>query len=274
MTAKLTKSNQSVAKVIQIIELMASQKEPMRLQDIALQADIPASTALRMLNTLNIYGYVNQSEENLKYSLSLKFAQLGNLVCSQVSIRDIAKPLLLELCERCGESSCLAVEQDMQVAYIDVAESPNSMLSLMKRIGKSAPMHCTGVGKVLLLNYDSKQIDHLISTKGLSAFTTNTIVTKQALLEELETIAGQGFAYDNEECEIDARCIAAPVRDYSGKVIAGISVSGLKSQLSQQRLEVIRPVILEIADRISKLMGYAGDDKGMKDFGNISDSIE
>ncbi len=151
MTAKLSKLNQSVEKVLQIIEIMAHERQPMRLQDVAAGCGMPASTVLRMLNTLLVYGYVNQDPHSLRYSLSLKFAQIGSRVCEQVSLRDIAHPLLAELSRECREASCLAIEEDMEVVYTDVVDGPDSMLKIMQRIGKRAPMHSTGIGKLLLL---------------------------------------------------------------------------------------------------------------------------
>ena len=151
MTAKLSKLNQSVEKVLQIIEIMAHERQPMRLQDVAAGCGMPASTVLRMLNTLLVYGYVNQDPHSLRYSLSLKFAQIGSRVCEQVSLRDIVHPLLAELSRECREASCLAIEEDMEVVYTDVVDGPDSMLKIMQRIGKRAPMHSTGIGKLLLL---------------------------------------------------------------------------------------------------------------------------
>lgn len=258
MPTKHSKVNQSVEKVLQIIEIMTRQSGPMRLQDVALKAEMPPSTTLRMLNTLLVYGYVNQDPHTLRYSLSLKFAQIGSMVCDQVSLRDIAHPLLVELSQRCQESGCLAIEQEMEVVYTDVVDGPDSMLKIMQRIGKRAPMHSTGVGKLLLLNYSNRQLGEYIAAKGLPALTPNTLVTREALVGKLEEIRAQGYALDDEECELGARCVAAPVRDFSGKIVAGISVSGPVSRMSMERINIIAPVVMETAAKISKLMAYEG----------------
>ena len=136
MPAKLSKLNQSVEKALQIIEIMMKEPEAMRLQDIALKAEMPPSTALRMINTLLVYGYVNQDPDTLRYSLSLKFAQVGSAVSSRFSLSKIAHPLLVELSQRCQESCCLAVEENMELIYTDVVDGPDNMLRIMQRIGK------------------------------------------------------------------------------------------------------------------------------------------
>ena len=257
MPAKLSKLNQSVEKALQIIEIMMKEPEAMRLQDIALKAEMPPSTALRMINTLLVYGYVNQDPDTLRYSLSLKFAQVGSAVSSRFSLSKIAHPLLVELSQRCQESCCLAVEENMELIYTDVVDGPDNMLRIMQRIGKKAPLHSTGIGKLLLLNYSNRQLNELIATKGLTALTPNTLVSREALVERLEQIRAQGYALDDEECELGARCVAAPVRDYTGKVVAGVSISGPVSRLTKERIQVIIPVVQETANRISKLLAYS-----------------
>ena len=258
MPTKFSKMNQSVEKVLQIIEAMAAEHHPMRLQDIALKCDMPPSTALRMLTTLRIYGYVNQDPNNSQYSLSLKFAQLGSQVSEHSSLRPLAHPLLVELSQWCQEASCLAIEEDMELVYIDVVDGPDSMLKILQRIGKRAPLHSTGIGKLLLLNYTGKQLNEFIARKGLQALTPNTLVTKEALIHKLEEIRQLGYALDDEECELGARCVAAPVRDYTGRIIAGVSISGPISRLSMERISVVAPVVVETADKLSRLMAYQG----------------
>jgi DNA-binding IclR family transcriptional regulator len=258
---KLAKKNQSVEKVLQIIEVMAKNRGAMRLQDIAEELNQPTSTVLRFLNTLMAYNYVDQNPETLKYSLSLKFCQIGELVRSQISIRDIVKPYLFELSEICQESACLAIEQDMEVVYIDFVDGPDNMLKAMQRIGHRAPLHCTGVGKLLLMNYDEKKLKELISVKGLVKFTEHTITTEEQLLKELQKVKLQGYAFDNEECEIGAKCVAAPLRDYTGIVTASISVSGPVSRLTGDKLELIKDTVKKTAKVISLKLGWEDKNK-------------
>lgn len=256
MNEKSVKNNQSVEKVLQIIETMAKNREPLRLQDVALMVDMPASTTLRFLNTLMKQGYVNQDPLTSRYFLTLKFTYIGSLVSSQISIRDIAHPYLTELSKKCNESVCLGIEQDMEIVYIDVIDGPDGMLKITQRIGKLAPIHSTGIGKLLLLNYDMKQLDRIIAIKGLKALTPNTITSKNELLKELETIKTQGYALDDEECELGARCISAGIKDYTGKYVAGISVSGPTTRLTMENIKTIKNVVIEIADKISEQLAY------------------
>lgn len=251
MEKKLAKVNQSVEKALQLVEVLASSREPMRLGDLAAACGLPASTTLRLVNTLLLHGYANQDPVTLRYSLTLKFAQIGSQVSSQMDIRNLAHPWLLELSSRCGESCCLAIEENRQVVYVDVVEGPDGMLKIMQRIGKRAPLYCTGVGKIFLLNDDAASLEQYIAENGLEPLTSHTITTREGLLSELDRIGRQGYALDDEECEQGARCVAAGVRDYTGKVVAGISVSGPLHRMEPEHIRRIIPQVQRTAQRLS-----------------------
>jgi len=253
---KLTKTNQSIEKGLQIIEILSRQKGAMRLQDISEAAEIPASTVMRLLKALSKYDYVAQHEETAKYSLTLKFAQIGSLVKSQFSINEVVRPYLVDLSKKCHESICLAIEQDMEVVYIDTVDGPDSMLTTMQRIGKRAPLHSTGVGKLMLLNFDAVKLDAYIARTGLRALTKNTITGKDQLILALEGIRKKNFAIDDEECELGARCVAAPIRDYSGNVIASISISGPAIRMTDAKIDSVKNDIRDTAIKISRVYGY------------------
>ncbi len=252
---KSAKRNQSVEKMLTIVETMAGARGPMRLQDIAAAAELPASTALRFLVTLMGRGYVTQDRETLRYCLTLRLCHLADLVKGQVSIREAARPHLVSLAARCGESTCLAIEQDRTVVYVDVVEGPDSMLRTLQRIGRRAPLHSTGVGKVLLADWTPEAVGRLVAEAGLEALTPRTLTRLDGLLAELDRVRRTGFAVDNEECEQGVRCVAAPVRDFTERVVASVSVTGPSTRMSEAKIEAIRPVLAEAALEISRRLG-------------------
>jgi len=150
------------------------------------------------------------------------------------------------------------VEQDYTVVYVHVADGPGQMLRTTQRIGSQAPMHCTGVGKVILSEFPESRIDEMIRLKGLTRYTSNTLVTKEMLLNELQLIRKRGYGYDNEECELGARCIAFPLRDYSGKIIAALSVTGPLGRMTDDFINSCFRTILETVQDISYQLGYHG----------------
>jgi DNA-binding IclR family transcriptional regulator len=253
---KAVKTNQSLTKALHIIELMAETRGPMRLQDIAHFTTLPTSTALRFLNTLMQQGYVTQDRETQRYSLSFKLCQIAEQIRIGHQLTDIVHPYLEELTRLVGESSCMAVEESREVVYVDVVEGPMSLLQTLQRIGKRAPLYSTGVGKSLLLNYRREEIEALIEEKGITPLTSRTVKDLSELLEEVEQVKLKGFGLDNEECEEGVRCIAAPVRDYTGRVACSISVSGPTKRMTMKRVQEISETVMRIAGQASTRLGY------------------
>lgn len=260
-TKKATKPNQSGEKLLNIMEFIAEQGTPVRVLDIARGMDTSSSTILRFLRTLEQCGYVSQDPATLRYYLTFKVCAVSNKVIASTDVRNIVHPYLLDLAHMMGETVCLGLENELSVAYVDVVEGRYSIIRNMQRIGTSAPMHCTGIGKVLLMNADEQKLDRLIEERGLPAFTENTITTKERLIEELEAVRRTGYAFDNEECELGARCIAFPVRNYTGRIIAGLSVTGLSVRMSDSFLSSRIGMLLDTVDSISQKLGYEGKKK-------------
>jgi DNA-binding IclR family transcriptional regulator len=254
--AKGPLKNQSTVKALDIIELLAYNIDPMRLQDISESLKMNASTALRFLESLAACGYVKQNPETLRYYLTFKICSIANKVSENIHLYDIAQPYLKRVSAQFDESVCLAIEQDMTVVYIGVVQRPDQMLRSMQRIGNRAPMHCTGVGKLMLLNHEDEYIDKMIESKGLQAFTANTITTREQLQKEIARIREQGYSWDDEECEIGANCIAVPIFDYTRKIIAGMSVTGPTSRLTKEKMRELIPFLLEQAQELSRILGY------------------
>lgn len=253
---KNTKKNQSVEKAFNIIEHLAQVQKPQRLQDIADALDMSSSTVLRFLGTLMGCGYVKQDEESLRYSLTYRICTVANKVSSSQKLQDILQPYVREVAEHFRESACAAIEGDMDVIYIVAEQGPDQMLRTMQRIGNVAPMYCTGVGKLLLLNHDQGFIDRMIEEKGMQTFTEHTISTREALMKELEQVRKDQYAFDREECEIGAKCISVPVRDYTGHVIAGISVTGPAFRIDSLETEENIRYLAEVGKKASRDMGY------------------
>jgi DNA-binding IclR family transcriptional regulator len=227
----------------------------MRLHEIASGLGLPSSTVLRFLNTMAVCGYVAQDAETVRYYLTMRLCRMGNLVSAQHPLRDIVRPFLVELSASCGELACLAVERDLMVVYIDVVEGPDSILKTLQRIGKIAPLHSTGVGKTLLLGFPNEKLERFVESGGLRPVTRNTITTREGLIAELARIREQGYALDEEECEEGVRCVAAPLRDYSGDIVASISISGPVSRMPESKIERIQREIVKTAAEVSRRLG-------------------
>ncbi|MEG1891994.1 MAG: IclR family transcriptional regulator [Clostridia bacterium] len=238
MEPKSTKLNQSVEKTIRIIETLANAMEPLRLSQIAISVDMPPSTVLRMLATLVECGYAYQEDSDMKrYGLTMRFTQIGQKIADHFSIREVAHPYLLRLVRGTGESGCLAIEDRGQVRYLDVVEATQSLITIRQRVGGSAPMHATGSGKLFLAQYSEERLEAFVEQYALKALTPHTIGTLEELRYELACVRKNGYAVDDEECEIGMRCLAAPIYDVKKQLIGTISLSGPISRMIKLRNE-------------------------------------
>lgn len=251
-----TQSNQSSDKLLNLLETMTEQPGPLRLQEIANFCSMNPSTTLRFLNALQRRGYVEQEVNTGRYYLTFKICAIAQNLSASLDLRTIASPFMRNVSHIFDESCNLATENNMMVVYVDVANVPNKTLMSTQRIGNIAPMHCTGVGKLFLSEYTSAELERLIAIKKLSTFTDYTICDPAILRAELEQVRNVGYALDNQECEIGVRCIAAPIRDYTGKIKAGISVSGPAVRMTDEQIFSHLPYLLEASEQVSLRMGW------------------
>lgn len=254
-----TQSNQSAEKLLLLMEKMSTLAEPVRLQDLAAMLDMNASTVLRFLAPLQQRGYVVQNPENSRYHLTFKLCGLANNISSRADIRNIAFPFLRSVSHIFQESANLTMDRDMAVVYIEVVNYPGKALTMMQHIGHVAPLHCTGVGKIFLSEYAPQKLDEYIKVKGLARFTRQTITDPDELKKAIEEVRKIGYSFDEAECEEGARCIAAPIRDYTGKVVAGISVSGPATRMTDEHIYKNLGHLLDAAKEISFRLGYKTD---------------
>jgi DNA-binding IclR family transcriptional regulator len=255
-TSEGIKKNQSLRKALQILEGMTKIHTPARLQDIAQALKMPQSTLLRFLNTFIDFGYVGQDPGTSCYYLTLKLAEIGSRARENFPFQSSLSKYVRQISHTFDESASLSIEHDMQMVYVVTEEGPSRMLQTLQRIGRIAPMHATGVGKLHLLNYSDDRLRDLEQKFGFPKFTDRTITSKEALKKELLQIRKQGYAMDNEECEAGVRCIAVPVRNFSGEVVAGISLSAPVSRLDKQRIDEIVAYLKDISVRASKELGW------------------
>ncbi len=209
------------------------------------------TSTLRLIRNLEEFAYLERVEGTQRYKLGFGIYCLGQLAESYEFIRKVARPFLNELCDLCEETVHLAVLKNGQALYIDKIESQNKALRIISEVGTSLPCHSSGLGKILLSALDDDQVDRVIEEWGFQKFTENTIVDECHLLEELNKIREQGYGTDNEEIEYGLKCVAAPIFDKQGNVVAAVSVSGPKERMDHNFNMYIQAV-KEAACRISE----------------------
>lgn len=237
--SKTNSSNQSIDRMFSIVEVMASTARPMRLNEIAEQSGISASTAMRILNALIENGYASQDEETFLYSLSYKFMMIGNSLRENLSINQLMGPYLSELSKRVGLSCAIGIRSGYSLVYINEVISTQQMLRVYHHLGNSNPMYANACGKLFLSRMSKQEFSQYLKQTNLTPFTPKTLISKQALEENLKEIRNQGFAVNDEEGTPGMRCIALPVESSGGELIAGMSISGTIYQITSEAIPLI-----------------------------------
>lgn len=248
-------------KLLAIIECIAENRVPIRLQELAEKSGVTQSTALRYLRTLQNANYVYQDETTLRYALTWKLCALTENLNSYLGLRNIASPFVNHLANDLQAGACLVVERDLQCLYLDCIDHPRALYTPLQYIGKNAPLHATGSGKLLLSALTDAQVDEYISTKGLKQYTKYTITDPAKLAEELQNIRKCGFAYDDQECELGLRCVSFPIHTYSGSIYAAISVFGNAEEMTVPDFQDhIHAELRKAAETISLRLGWDHSD--------------
>lgn len=245
----------SVGRALDIITLVSSKKGGLGVTEIAKQIDINKSSVYRILSTLAQYGYIEQDADTGRYKIGYKFLEISSKLLDSIDIRAEAKPYLLDLERETNEVIHLAVWDQGEVVYIEKLDG-NQTLRMHSKVGKRAPMHCTSVGKVILAYLPLNTVEEIIDRKGLPVHTNTTITEKDAFLKELIKIKQKGYALDLEENEYGITCVAVPIFDHDGKVVASISISGPTMRMTDDRMEQLKKKIKEAGLNISVRLGY------------------
>lgn len=252
------KTVQAVERALFILEVMAQAGVPITITELAQKTNLTLGTTHRLLNTMVHRGFVEQNADNSKYRLGLKVFQIGSTASHFKDLRTVARPAMEGLQQRYNETVNLATLDGYEVVYVDQVESTNIVVVRMfARAGNRGPAHCTGSGKVLLAGLTDEQLEELISTMPLDKFTNETITEPEMLKKELARVRIEGYALDLGERDEGVRCVAAPIRNYDGRIAAAISISGPSNRITTSFIKnELVDVLKESADLISQQLGY------------------
>ena len=240
---------QTVLNALRMLEVFHTEPE-MGVSDLARRLDLHKNNAFRLLATLELAGYMQQTQESDLYHLGPRCLELGHAFARSHTLISQARPILEELAETLGETAHLGVLRGDEVVHLD-GVLPEQMVLTGLRVGERLPAHCTALGKALLA-YGGLEIVN----RTLDRHTDSTLVDPVKLADELRAIALQGYAPDLEEFVTGLRCVAAPVRDANSRVIAAISLSGPSFRLTEEAVhgEGARAVAAA-ATRLSQKLG-------------------
>jgi len=252
--AKERTAIQVIDRMMSLLDVLAMRSGSVSLKDLAQATSLHPSTAHRILNDMVVGRFVDRGEQAGSYRLGMRLLELGNLVKARLSVREAAIEQMRELHRRTGQTVNLSVRQGDEIVYIERSYSERSGMQVVRAIGGRAPLHLTSSGKLFLAYDDPRVVRSYATRTGLAGHTRNSITDPARLERELAQVRSRGFARDNEELEPGVRCIAAAIRDDSGIIVAGLSLSAPSERMQDAWIEDLSAT----AARISASLGYDG----------------
>ncbi|WP_033542548.1 IclR family transcriptional regulator [Planococcus sp. CAU13] len=248
---------QSIERAFKLLDVLSEYPEGIQITRLSEKVGLSKSTVHRLLATLINLNYVYKDMESEKYKLSYRIISLSRNLINNIDIIPVAKPFLEALSEEVNETIHLCIEDMGEVMYVDKIES-NQTIRMFSRVGSRAPMYCTGVGKVLLSGKKPEDYQRIAESIEFVRKTPNTILNKEQLEQVVGAIREKGYGLDDIENEEGIRCIAAPIFDSQGKVIASFSISGPTTRMTMERVN--NELVSKVKDtsmKISRQLGYS-----------------
>lgn len=269
MVKEATYTIKVLEKVFKILALYDDKQKKFTNQEISDLLGYNKSSTYRIIRNLERVAYLERIPGTQYYKLGFGLYYIGMNSESYGPILTAARPLMTKLNDSCGETVHLAVLHQGQPLYIDKIENSERVFQIRSRVGSKLPGHCSGVGKLLLASLNEKKLAEVIEEFGLAKFTENTIIDAALLAKELEKIRQQGYSVDNEEIEYGLKCIAAPIFDSGGNVIAAASISTSKERFDTD-FDNLKSMILETTKEIG--LQYEEIRRHPSSFNTASDS--
>ncbi len=245
---------QVIERMVALLDALAEHSEPVSLKELSLRTTLHPSTAHRILNDLVISRLVDRAEPGA-YQLGIRLLELGNLVKARLNVRDAALGPMRELHRATGQPVNLSIRQADEIVYIERAVSERSGMQVVRAVGGRAPLHLTSVGKLFLAADDARAVRSYATRTGLAGHTKNSITELTRLERELALVRARGYARDNEELELGVRCIGSGIRDDSGRLVAGLSISAPADFVQDDWIDLL----CKTTDRISNALGHDGE---------------
>jgi DNA-binding IclR family transcriptional regulator len=247
----------AVERALAMLEIVALEPDSLSNAEISRKLKIPKSSASYILRTLEKQGYLNRKPETGKYHIGLKILSLGREALTGLDVREAALPIMRRLMRKTEITCHLAILDGPVAVYIEKVE-PEGFIKMDTWVGRRMPVHATSVGKALAAYVPEEQLQAIIKERGMERRTPKTITTLPRLLKELEKIRVQGYAVDDEENNMGARCLGVPIFNQDGLVEASFGLSGTIHQVNSQTIPRILEALKDAARQASEQLGYRG----------------
>ncbi len=248
---------QSLGRAFAILEEVARHREGIGLAELSKQVGLHNSTTFHLVKTMVSLGYVRQEKDSKRYRVGRPLFALAASCLDEIEMVNVATPILEDLSRETGESSHFAVRMGDAVVVIARTSGPGAF-QLTDRVGVVRPAHCTALGKVILAALRPGQLERFLERVELKPSTDKSITEIPVLLGEIDEVRRSGIAFDDGEFNAEVRCVAVPVRDFTGEIIGALGISGPIWRLSIRALQSSAKTLQTAADRLSAEFGAKG----------------
>ncbi|PLY00965.1 MAG: IclR family transcriptional regulator [Desulfuromonas sp.] len=247
---------QAVSHALDLLEQFHDDVDELGVTELSKRLKLHKNNVFRLLATLESRGYIEQNKATENYRLGLKALELGQTFIKQMGLLRQAKPILEQIVEDSNETSYVAIYKENHIVYLDVVET-NLTVRVVSRVGSRLPAYCTASGKVHMACMTEEELDSLLARTEFIQHTPTTITDVESMRAEIEKVRELGYAFDDEELDLGVRCIAAPIKDYTRRIVGAISISGPTMRISNERIESeLVPLVLKASEELSTRLGY------------------
>jgi len=246
---------QVLDRALAILDELGSQRGECSLVELSHTLGLHKSTVHRLIMVLDRHRLIEKNPQTGRYRLGLKLFELGSRAIGGTDLREHSRPHLSRVMYETEETVHFCILDQGEVLYVEKME-PQRSVRMASSVGRRAPAHCTAVGKAILAELAETEVDDVVRQRGLRSMTRKTVATPGQLRAELNAIRARGYAIDDEEHEEGVRCVGAAVRDYNGRPVAAISVSGPAFRVTKEKVSVIARSVVDAANALSAELGH------------------
>ena len=250
---------QSLERGLNLLQLL-TRSNSASLSDLASQSGLPASTAYRMLSTMQKLEFVTFDEATQEWAVGIEAFTVGSSYFNRACLAEASRPVMRQLMLDTGETANIGMLTDSgHVTFLMQTECAHPIRAF-HRPGTRSPAHSSGIGKAVLAEFPNDQVDEILQRTGLQQFTPNTLISPQTLYDDLNATYRRGWAFDDEERHVGMRCIAAAIQDTQGLAVAGISISGPTARFGDTELTQFGARVRQAANEVTRLLGGTAPD--------------
>lgn len=247
---------QSVERALTVLSSFSQERPQLRISELVELTGLGQSTVSRLVGAMLALGFLSVDERSGLYTTGPQVVTLAAVALNQSHVHQAGRQIAQSLACELGLGVNLAERRGPSLFYLAHFEGKDAPRSATM-IGRGGPLHATGLGKALISDMSRDDVAALLGGSALPAYTVNTVTTLDDLMSELAQVRTRGYAVESEELALRRACVAAPIRDRSGSIVAALSISGPMSAIHlPERTETLAMRAIERADQISSDLGF------------------